>query len=43
MTLGGTEKFHGNFSKSVSLMLPASGAYRYILVTEDSIDTIQLK
>lgn len=43
MTLGGIEKFHGSFDKAVSLMLPAAGAYRYILVTEDSIDTIQLK
>lgn len=43
MTFGGTEKFNGTFSKTVKLMLPASGAYRYILVTDDSIDTIQLK
>lgn len=43
MTMDGIEKFHGTFSKAVSLMLPASGTYKYTLVTEDSIDTIQLK
>lgn len=37
------EKFNGTFSKTVRLMLPAEGAYRYVLVTEDSIDTIQLR
>ena len=43
VTFGGIEKFNGTFSKTVSRMLPGSGAYRYILVTNDSIDTIQLK
>lgn len=42
-TLDEIEKFHGTFSKTVHLMLPASGAYRYVLVTDNSIDTIQLK
>lgn len=43
MTFGGVEKFSGNFTRQVKLMLPANGAYRYLLVTNDSIDTIQLK
>ncbi len=43
MTMDGMEKYHGNFKETVRLMLPASGAYRYILVTGDSIETIQLK
>ena len=39
----GVEKYHGNFNKSVRLMLPAGGSYKYYLVTENTIDTIQLK
>ncbi|MCM1101047.1 MAG: DUF5711 family protein [Acetatifactor muris] len=42
-TYGGVEKFNGNFSKAADIMFPAGGAYKYILVTETSIDTIQLK
>jgi len=43
ITLDGVEKFHGNFLKNVRLMLPAGNTYKYMLVTDDSIDTIQLK
>lgn len=43
MTIGGIEKFRGKFSEPVRLMIPAEKSYRYILVTDDSIDTIQLK
>lgn len=43
MTLDGIEKFNGEFSKTVRLMLPSGNAYKYLLVTESSIDTIQLK
>lgn len=43
MTFGGVEKYKGFFSKSVNLMLPTSSAYKYVLVTDGSIDTIQLK
>lgn len=43
MTMGGVEKFHGNFGETVRLMVPAGNAYRYLLVTEDTIETIQLK
>ncbi|MCM1542170.1 MAG: DUF5711 family protein [Blautia sp.] len=43
MTMDGIEKFNGNFSKTVRLMLPTNNAYRYVIVTDSSIDTIQLK
>ncbi|MCI8694842.1 MAG: hypothetical protein HFH91_19450 [Lachnospiraceae bacterium] len=43
MTMDGVEKFHGNFTKMVRLMLPAGGGYKYLLVTDTSLDTIQLK
>lgn len=37
------EKYKGFFSKAVNLMIPTSAAYKYVLVTSNSIDTIQLK
>lgn len=43
MTLGGVEKFNGNFSKTVRLMLPVGDTYRYLLITDGTIDKIQLK
>lgn len=43
MTLEGTEKYSGSFAKSVNLMLPTNRAYKFLLVTDTSIDTIQLK
>lgn len=43
MTMDGIEKFNGNFTKTVRLMLPTNNAYRYVIVTDSSIDTIQLK
>lgn len=43
MTLDGAEKFNGSFSKAAGLVIPVGGSYRYALVTEHSIDTIQLK
>ena len=43
MTYGGVEKFNGYFSKTADLLFPANGAYKYVMVTENSIDTIQLK
>ncbi len=42
-TFDGVEKYNGTFSKTVKLLLNASGSYRYTLVTASSIDTIQLK
>ncbi len=43
MTLSGVEKFNGHFSQNVNLMIPTKAAYRYLLVTDNSIDTIQLR
>lgn len=42
-TMDKIEKFNGSFAKPVRLMLSGGSAYRYILVTDSSIDTIQLK
>ena len=42
-TLSGTDKFHGEFLKSVKVMIPMGNSYRYLVLTNDSIDTIQLK
>lgn len=43
ITMDGVEKFNGSFSKAVRLMLPTGSAYRYILVTDQEMETIQLK
>ena len=43
MTYKNEEKYSGSFDKSVRLMLPLNTAYKYLLVTGDSLDTIQLK
>lgn len=43
MTFDGVEKYKGNFTKTVNLMLPTGADYKYVLVTDNSIDTIQLK
>lgn len=42
-TFDNIEKYRGFFSKAVNLMLPTQTAYKYVLVTDNSIDTIQLK
>lgn len=42
-TMGGLDKYHGEFSKSVKVMIPIGKSYRYLILTNDSIDTIQLK
>ena len=39
----GLEKYSGRFEKNVHLLIPTSSPYKYTLVTEDSIDTIELK
>lgn len=39
----GVEKYRGFFSKTVNVMMPTKTPYKYILVTNESIDTIQLK
>lgn len=42
-SLKGTEKFNGTFDEAVRLMVPAGDSYKYILVTENSLDMIQLR
>lgn len=42
-TLSGVDKFQGEFSKSVKVMLPQGNSYKYLILTDDTIDTIQLK
>lgn len=37
------QKYEGKFNKNVSLMIPTEIPYRYRIVTDASIDTIQLK
>lgn len=39
----GAEKYSGNFSKTVLLLIPQNSIRRYMVVTPDSIDTIELK
>ena len=43
MSMDGTEKYRGDFMKPVRLMVPTGSAYRYMLITDDTMDTIQLK
>lgn len=43
ITFEGIEKYKGYFNKTVKLMIPTGSAYKYSLITENSIDTIQLK
>lgn len=39
----GIEKYSGNFSGSVRTLIPLKSSYSYMIVTPDSIDTIELK
>jgi hypothetical protein len=41
--LSGRKKYEGTFAKKVSLMIPTSRINRFVMVTSDSIDTIELK
>ena len=43
MTMDGVEKYMGTFKKPVRILVPGNGRYRYTLVTNYSIDTIQMK
>lgn len=44
-TYGGTQKYRGTFEKPVRLMIPigGDGSFRYMVLTDNSLDTIQLK
>ena len=39
----GVQKYDGKFSKTELVLIPLSGNYRYMVVTPDSIDTIELQ
>ena len=41
-SMSGAEKYRGTFAKNVSLVVPTQKKNRFILVTTDSIDTIEL-
>lgn len=42
-TIKGADKFLGSFEKNTSLLIPTNSAYKYVAVTSDSVDTIELK
>ncbi len=42
-SMSGVQKYGGMFDKAVYTLIPTSTAYKYIVVTADSIDTIELK
>ncbi len=42
-TIGGMDNFSGSFDKRVLTLIPENASYEYIIVTSDSIDTIELK
>lgn len=39
----GITKYAGEFAKSTSLVIPTSSLYRYVVVTADTIDTLELQ
>lgn len=39
----GMQKYAGKFHKTALMLIPQSASYRYMVVTPDSIDTIELK
>ncbi len=41
--IGRMDKFAGNFHKSIQTLIPGKKAQEYIIVTADSVDTIELK
>ncbi|MCM1144156.1 MAG: DUF5711 family protein [Blautia sp.] len=41
--MGGVEKYAGHFEKAVHVLIPTSSSYKYMLVTSDSVDIIELK
>ena len=42
-TFSGVDKYQGEFSKAVKVMIPQGNSYKYLILTNDSIDTIQLR
>jgi len=42
-SMDGVQKFEGNYEKMIGLVIPSGTAYKYTIVTQNSIDVIQLK
>lgn len=42
-TMSNIVKYNGTFKKAVSLLIPIKGKFHYLLVSADSLETIQLK
>jgi hypothetical protein len=42
-TMDGRIKYNGTFQEKVNLLIPTGKGYTYTLVTEDALQTIQLK
>ena len=42
-SIGGTEKYSGQFEKTVLVLIPQNNAYRYMVVTPESVDTVELQ
>ena len=42
-TIGGMDNFNGRFNDLALLLIPTDKSYEYVMVTPDSIDTIELK
>lgn len=42
-TYGGSLKFEGAYDKPMLMMIPVEGTFKYTIVTEDSIDVIELQ
>lgn len=42
-TIAGMDNYNGKFDKKVLTLIPAENAYKYVIVTSDSIDTIELQ
>ena len=41
--MSGVDKFTGTFEKPSSLLVPTSSNYKYVSVTSNSVDVIELK
>lgn len=42
-TIGGMDNFNGKFNKQALTLIPAAASYEYVIVTPDSIDTIEFE
>lgn len=42
-TMDGVQKYNGPFKKAVTLLNRGNGGYRYLMLTQDSLDVIQMR